>query len=302
LEPLLEAIFNDRTFNCRKDKGQLAGVECLKQDIYDESEGYTKDCYACKIDLKGFFMSIDKQLMTFLIDEFIVGNYHGEDKEELRYLCNVVTLHEPQLDCIKKSPEWMFRKLPDHKTLFRNENGKGLAIGNLFSQLFANFLLNPVDWYIEQDLGIKRHGRYVDDIYMVHKDKNALLTAIPRIREKLAEYGLKLNESKTYIQHYSKGIRFIGAMVKPGRTYALNKTIGSMTTRVLALNHAENLSEIELCVQSLNSYLGFLRQYDEYAVRRKILSMIDSRLYKYIHIKGHYESITIKRKYRRKRI
>jgi hypothetical protein len=300
LEPLLEEIFNPRTFNCRKGKGQLEGVEYLRRDIYEESEGYTRDCYVCKIDLKGFFMSIDKQMMAFLIDEFIVNNYFGADKEELRFLCNVVTMHEPQLDCIKKSPDWLFEKLPDHKTLFRNESGKGLAIGNLFSQLFANFLLNPIDWFIENELGIKAHGRYVDDIYMVHKDKGVLLATIPRIREKLAEYGLQLNESKTYIQHYTKGIRFIGAMVKPGRTYALNKTIGNAYNAITALNNSKNLDEMTHHIQSVNSYLGFLRQYNEYAVRRKLLLRLDKKLFKYIYIKGHYESITIKRKYRRK--
>lgn len=60
LEPLFEEIFSPRTFNCRKGKGQLYGINMLKDDIRKCSEDYTKDCYIMKLDLKGFFMSIDK--------------------------------------------------------------------------------------------------------------------------------------------------------------------------------------------------------------------------------------------------
>jgi hypothetical protein len=89
-------------------------------------------------------------------------------------------------------------------------------------------------------------------------------------------------------------------MVKPGRTYALNKTIGNAFNAITALNNTKNLDEMTHRIQSVNSYLGFLRQYNEYAVRRKLLLRLDKKLFKYIYIKGHYESIAIKRKYRRK--
>ena len=86
LNPLFEAIFSPRTFNCRKGKGQLYGINILKEDIRQCSENYTKDCYVMKLDLKGFFMSIDKLLLADMIDRFVVDNYRGSDKEELRWL------------------------------------------------------------------------------------------------------------------------------------------------------------------------------------------------------------------------
>ena len=49
LEPLFEQIFCDRTYNCRKGKGQLAGVTQLAEDIREESENYTKDAYEYQV-------------------------------------------------------------------------------------------------------------------------------------------------------------------------------------------------------------------------------------------------------------
>lgn len=298
LEPLLEEMFNPRTFNCRKHRGQLSGVERLRQDMYELSEGYTRDCWFMKLDLKGFFMSIDKRLLSDKVDAFIVERYEGADKDDLRWLCRVVILHRPQLDCIRKSPDCLFALLPDHKTAFRNDPDHGIAIGNLFAQIFANFLLSDLDWFIERTLSIIYHGRYVDDIYMGHTDKKVLLSAVPRIRHELELLGLQLNERKFYLQHYSKGIRFTGAFVLPGRSYTLNRTVGNFVSAVHRLIAARSLQQIREAVPSVNSYLGMLRHYNEYALRRKWLSTIPDRLFKYIYIKGHYDVVSIRKRYR----
>jgi hypothetical protein len=297
LEPLFEEAFSDRTFNCRKGKGQLCGIRQLEQDVKDCSDGYTRDCWIMKLDLKGFFMSIDKKLMEDIIDRFIVERYTNEDdKEDLRFLCRTVILHEPQLDCEKHSAQELFNALPDHKTLFRNEKGKGIAIGNLFSQIFANFYLNDIDWFVDKITPY--HGRYVDDIYMVDEDKNKLLESVPKIREELKKLGLKLNEKKFYLQHYSKGVKFTGAVVKPGRTYTANRTVGGFVNAIRRLNQTRSKKELKHAVQSVNSYLGFLRQHNEYGNRVTYLKKIDGRLFKYIYIKGNYEHIVIKKQFR----
>lgn len=298
LEPLFELVFSPRTFNCRKGKGQLYGVKMLEADIKEASNNYTTDCYIMKLDLQGFFMSIDKALLARMIDDFIVKYYTGEDIDDLRYLCQVVVLHCPEKNCERHSPREMWEHLPANKSLFTNGDGKGVAIGNLFAQLFANFLLNTLDWYIE-DLGIKYHGRYVDDFYCIHKDKQVLLSAVPKIRAKLAEFGLSINPKKFYFQHYTKGVEFTGAVVKPYRTYCCNRVLTNFIAAVRKLNRAKNIDDVTHAICSINSYLGLLRQYNEYGKRRKILKMIEPRVYQWIYIKGHYEIVAIKNQYKR---
>lgn len=300
LNPLFEKIFSPRTFNCRKGKGQLYGINILKQDIIECSNNYTEDCWILGLDLKGFFMSIIKRMLADMIDEFIVENYEGPDKEDLRFLCRVVILHRPEENCERHSPASYWDHLDKSKSLFTNGEGRGIAIGNLFAQIFANFLLNILDWYIEAE-GINHHGRYVDDFFCISKDKQKLLALIPKIRKLLAKYGLRLNEKKFYLQHYSKGIEFTGSIVKPGRVYTCNRTITNAISMVKRLNKATTITKVEHCVNSLNSYLGLLRHTNEYHNRRRILSMISPHIFKeYVFVKGHFEVLAIKRKYRKR--
>lgn len=300
LEPLFELVFSPRTFNCRKEKGQLYGAKMLQADIMECSENYTTDCYIMKLDLKGFFMSIDKQMLADKLDRFIVEYYKGDDIEDLRYLAHVVIAHSPEKNCERHSPASFWDFLPPNKSLFTNGEGKGVAIGNLFAQLFANFLLNELDWYLEV-LGIKYHGRYVDDFYCIHKDKAVLLSAVPKTRAKLAELGLSLNDKKFYFQHYTKGVEFTGTVTKPYRVYSCNRTIANFVAAILRLNNAKTIRQVRHAVCSINSYLGLLRHSNEYATRRKVLGMIDKRMFEYVYIKGRFEILALKNKYKVRR-
>ena len=299
LEPLFELVFSPRTFNCRKEKGQLYGINILKQDIRDCSENYTRTCWIMKLDLQGFFMSIDKALLADLIDRFITQYYTGSDIDDLRYLCRIVVLHCPEKNCERHSPAHYWDYLPANKSLFTNGEGKGVAIGNLFAQLFANFLLNEFDWFLEK-IGIKYHGRYVDDFYCIHQSKAVLLNAVPLIRDKLAEFGLTLNPKKFYFQHYTKGVEFTGAVVKPKTSYCCNRTITNFIADVRRLNNAKTLRQVEHAVCSINSYLGLLRHHNEYGMRKKVLGMIERHAYEYIYIKGRYEIVALKNKYKKR--
>lgn len=297
LSPLMEDIFGDRIFNCREGKGQLYGVKMLEKDIKECSDNYTTDCYVMTLDISSFFMSINKQMLYELVDKFIVEHYFEQDKEDLRFLCKVVILHCPEKDCERHSPIEFWSHLPKSKSLFTNGNSLGMAIGNLFVQLFANFLL----WFLEEvfdRFDIKYHGRYVDDMYAISRDKGKLFALIRAIREKLAELGLKLNEKKFYMQHYSKGVRFTGAIIKPGRSYVLNRTVNRLKLSIERLNNAKNDYQVNRAVCSINSYLGILRQHNEYSIRKRMLCSISHDVFKeYVYIKGRYESVKIKKKH-----
>lgn len=298
LEPLFEKVFSPRTFNCRKGKGQLYGVQMLYNDIIICSQNYTRDCYIMKLDLQGFFMSINKVMLADMLDAFVLEQYQGDDIEDVRYLCKTLILHSPEKDCERHSPARYWDHLPANKSLFTNGESLGVAIGNLFSQLFANFLLNVLDWYLLKDLGFVHVGRYVDDFYIIHTDKQRLLSAVPKIRELLARYGLKLSPTKFYIQHYTKGVEFTGSVVKKQRIYTSNRTVKNFVMAIRRLNRAETVPEVEHAVNSINSYLGCLRHGNEYNTRRKILQKIEPHCFKWIYIKGHYEVVALKNKYK----
>jgi hypothetical protein len=69
--------------------------------------------------------------------------------------------------------------------LFHSTPQSGLPIGNLTSQVFANFYVNSFDHFIKHDCGIRYYGRYVDDLILVHHDKAYLKALIPLIKATL---------------------------------------------------------------------------------------------------------------------
>ena len=93
----------------------------------------------------------------------------------------------------------MWDSLPSNKSLFSLPKDKGLAIGNLTSQIFANFYMSFFDDWICSIKGIE-YGRYVDDIILISSDKKLLLKLIPKIRIFLKEnLELELNNKKFYL-------------------------------------------------------------------------------------------------------
>jgi len=122
--------------------------------------------------------------------------------------------------------------------------------------------------------------------------------AIPKIRAKLAEYKLRINEKKFYLQQYRKGVEFTGAIVKPHRVYACNRTINNFIGAVRRINRAKSIDDIAKCVSSINAYLGLLRHYNEYKTRRRIVNGISPAVMEYLYIKGDYKNIAIKKEFR----
>lgn len=305
LEPLFENVFNDRTYNCRKGKGQLYGVMQLKTDVIACSKNFTQPCWYLKCDMKGFFMSIPRKKLADKIDKFIVDNYTGEDKDDLRYLSRVTIMNDPLVGCRRKSPKWLMAKVPVGKSLETSEPEHGLPIGNLTSQHNANFWLSEFDWMIEKFLNINYHSRYVDDFILLSNDKNRLLNCIQPIRSYLKDMNITLHPKKITIQDAYKGINFTGMVIKRDRLYIGNRTVGNLINLVHYINANINkcsLSDLKRYTCSLNSYLGLMCHCNNYAIRRKALSMLNDEFYRYVYIKGRFRCVRIKERYRMKNV
>lgn len=296
VEPWFESIFGERTFNCRKGKGQLFGIKMLRDDIRKCSDNYTKDCYIAKFDLQGFFMSIDKELLCKMLVDYVGSVYVGDDKEDLLWLIKVVVMHNPQDNCVRRSPLAMWDLLPKNKSLFTCGRGKGVPIGNLSSQLFANFFLYHLDRFLDS-LGFEYHGRYVDDFYIIHPSKEYILKCVPKIRAFLNDkLHITLHPKKFYIQHYSKGVTFTGAIVKYGRIYPAKRAVTNYHAALKRLNQAKNLKQLEHCIASVNSYLGLMIHYDSYTIRRgKFARVVNADTWGKIYVKGHFQAVHIRK-------
>lgn len=217
------------------------------------------------------------------------------DLDLILYLLEKTIFNDPRKNCILKTGKNSWRGLPESKSLFFARQNCGLPIGNLTSQLFGNVYLNDFDHFVKRDLKIKYYGRYVDDFVMVAKDKSCLKEAIPEIKKYLNDkLKLTLHPHKMYLQHFSKGVKYLGAVIKPYRIYIANRTKGNFYRALEAQNrivsdHKPTDDEKNRFISIMNSYLGIMKHCKTYKIRKQ---MIENRLSpnwrKWIPVKGDY--------------
>ena len=302
LEPLFEREFIKDNYNCRVEKGTLYGINRLHEQVRECSENYTQPCYIAKFDMQGFFMSIHKPTLLKMLITFIKENYKEDDVDIILELVTKIVNNCPQNNCIKKSLDFMWDDLPANKSLFTVDKDYGLPIGNLTSQMFANFYLNAFDKLMVEKF--KYYGRYVDDFFVISKDKKLLLDSIPWIRNYLKDnLKIVLHPKKLYIQYYKKGCKFIGAVVKGKFKYSANRTVAYLHQTIFKFNNLAEKYEhypaekAEHFISVLNSYYGFLGKYESYNIRKKYANMISKRWYEVVDIAPDYSKFICKEEY-----
>ena len=251
-------------------------------------------------------MSIDKNVLYRMLYEFINEKYHQPDKYVLLRLVKQVVYHNPEDNCVIKGRRADWNGLPYYKSLFWSSRYCGLPIGNLTSQIFANFYLDRLDKFVAEELEMAYYGRYVDDFVLIDRSKERLLEARDKICAFLQrQLKLNLHPQKFYLQHYKKGVRFIGAVIKPNRVYIGNRTKGNLYRKiyqqlpVLAQSVEHVLEGIVKFASSINSYIGFMRHYDTYRLRSKILKLLDDTFLGEIsELRPHAEKFALDKRFR----
>lgn len=285
---LFEKLFSDESYSCRAGKGTLYGINSVYEMMKKCSNGYTSDCYVLRLDIHGFFFHIDKKILYKKLKKMIDENYFRTNKSSLLFMIEEVLRDNPTRNCKIRGEKSDWDGLPKTKSLFHSGEAKGLPIGNLTSQIFANFYLNDFDHYV---IGLDKdlfYGRYVDDIVIMHPSHDYLIEVKNIVDKYLkSELGLTLHPKKISLQHFAKGFAFIGAYIKPGRIYPGKRLRRSFYLRIQSLNqewihnHKKiNRPLIEKTLSSINSYFGLLKHFDSWRVKLKGWNMLDERIRK----------------------
>lgn len=322
LEPLFEYKFvsqGNLSFNCRKGFGTDKCVTSIAHGIKRVTRGYRKEAWIFKGDIVGFFMNINKELLWYLLERFITrwrynSNRNGFEFYGLYDMPNMywdillmavrtTVMHHPERNCILNSPVEWWHNLEPNKSLFTNDNGE--PIGNLTTQLFANFFMSFFDSYVVAlfEGHEYAYARFVDDWTIVCDDKAFLLASIDKMDAFLRKLRLEMHRDKRYFQQASHGVMFVGSFIKPNRIYLSNRTLARFEERVIGFSRLMRERELNAldcerieCV--VNSYLGFCKNRRTYNRRKKIFALFDDNFNKYFVIRGDYKSIRTKQKYR----
>jgi RNA-directed DNA polymerase len=140
---------------------------------------------------------------------------------------------------------------------------KGMPLGNLTSQFFANIYLNELDYFVKHKLKAKFYIRYVDDFVLLHKSRKQLGTWKSKIeiflREKLK---LELHPDKSRIIPLSKGIDFVGFRNNYYFRLLRKRNIRNMQRKIQLFNSGEIFYEKFFEIfQSWNAYANWSNCY-----------------------------------------
>lgn len=312
ISPMLERSFIADSYSCRKDKGTLYGIRRLEYHIRSCSDNFRRSCYLLKLDVRGYFMNIDRcklyEMLCVRFDRYARRPAFGGktweqvlDYDLIRYLTREIVFNDPTRNCFFLGDRTLWQGLPRSKSLFYTPEQCGLPIGNLTSQLFSNVYLDEFDRYVKRELCCRHYGRYVDDFFIVHTDRNYLRSLIPRLRHFLAsELHLTLHPDKIVLQHCSKGVVFLGACVKPYRRYPARRTVDLFRTSVRRMEAECRRSQlssrrIARMLSVLNSYCGYLAHFKAYRILDG--QFRDSPLRRYFDFTADYGKAVLKKEF-----
>ncbi len=233
LYPHFDKIFIYDSYSCRLGKGTHRAIKRFKSFANKVSKNNTKTCWILKCDIRKFFASIDQEILLKILNESM------EDKDI----------------------SWLLEKVI--KSFYSTEEGKGLPLGNLTSQLLVNIYMNKFDQWIKHKMKVKYYVRYADDFVVLSQSKNYLLELIPKIQNFLEEeLKLSLHPNKVFIKTFYSGVDFLGWVHFPKHRVLRTATKKKMFRNLLLNNRKDSTTQ---------SYLGLLRHGNSYKLERGII-------------------------------
>ncbi len=245
--PRFERTFIADSCACIPGRGTLYAVRRIEAKVRSITQSFSRPAFYLKLDLANFFVSIRKPTLA----ELLARRIH---EPWWRALTEAVLFHDPRPDAILQSPPAKMALIPPHKRLANQSADRGLPIGNLSSQFFANVYLDELDQFCKHRLHVRHYVRYVDDFVLLHESPQQLNAWRAEIEAFLADrLALQLNPRKTILQPVARGIDFVGQLIQPWRTIVRRRTLATAIARTAAADPADLLT-------TANSYFGLLRQ------------------------------------------
>lgn len=258
LFPLYEKTFIFDSYACRKGKGTHKAADRLQYWLR-QTERKPERYYYLKMDISKYFYRVDHDILLKILARRI------KDQRLLNLL-------EKIINCESMNFGLPPGKEPDEVAVSDRLSNKGMPIGNLTSQMFANIYLNEVDQYAKHELGLHYYIRYMDDIIILHHDKKYLAEVKELLRAFLSdELRLDLN-NKTTIRPCSMGVDFVGF-----RIWSTHRRLKKKTAVKIKRNLKNQIAKVKAGEErkdrldrSVASYRGILSHFNSYGLRQSL--------------------------------
>lgn len=254
IEAPLDRAFIFDTYACRRGKG-------VHRAVARYQNWANRYRYALQMDIKKYFPSIDQgRLKAKLADRI-------KDEKTRGLLDEIIDSYPSVARDTNASPQGERQIVSECK---------GIPIGNLTSQFFANLYLDDFDHRMKEKLGLKAYLRYVDDLVVLNDDKSRLSEIRRQVQEQLLFDRLRLHPNKAHIVPTHRGIDLLGYRVFPGYRRLLNGNVSRFNRRMHKLGKGFKSGRITLkeIKPHVDAWLGHARQADTEGLRRKVFSGI----------------------------
>lgn len=188
LKPILQPKLIYDNYATQDGKGSGLAIKRAKKFVYQyhKEHDWEQNGWVLSCDIKKYFYSIDQTIAMDMVRKLDI------DDKLKDMLCNQIRAYGYKFN------------------YYTDEPNRGICIGFQTSQWIAVYYLNGLDHFIKEELGIRYYGRYMDDFYLIHENKEYLKECKKRIQDYVeSKLNLKLNK-KTYIYPLSQGLTFIG--------------------------------------------------------------------------------------------
>ncbi|HTU23243.1 MAG TPA: reverse transcriptase domain-containing protein [Gemmataceae bacterium] len=261
LEPILDRHFHPDSYACRSGKGTHAAAQRLQQLM--RRYRYTLQC-----DVRKFFPSIDHAILKERFRRVV------KDRRLLGLMDLIVDSSNDQ--------ERVMCWFPGDELFTPATRRKGLPIGNLTSQWFANWYLTALDHQVGNEMRLG-YVRYCDDFILLANDKSRLKAIVPELVERLASARLVLHRDRTHVAPSRAGRTFVGFRVTPASRRIRNGNVRSFLRRLRWMRRAfrsRQLSQDDV-QRRLMGWLGHAAQADSLPLIAKLASG-------WVFVHGHF--------------
>mgnify|MGYP001378713140 CR=1 FL=1 len=263
ISPILEKHLISDTYANRVGFGTHKALKRFTQ--FARSSAYSLQC-----DIYKYFPSIDHQILKDLLQRKI------KCADTLWLIDKIIDNSNPQIP--------VNLHFPGDDLLTPLHRRRGLPIGNLTSQTFANFYLSSFDHFIKQELKVKKYLRYVDDFALFSDSKPELKNIQTKLPDFLASLRLKLHPQKNQIISTQKGVNFVGFRVFPEVIRVRSNNLHQGRKRIkqnLFYRKYDVITDTDF-QRSLNGWFAHLEHGDTWQIRQKILKNLPPELFKLI--------------------
>lgn len=249
IEPFFEKSFISDSFANRKGKGTLKAIERFDYCARKVSHGFTRGCFVLKADIRHYFETVDHDILISILQKKIPD-------ERVISLIKII--------------------LANHQTA---QIGKGMPLGNLTSQFFANVYLNELDQFVKHQLKVHYYIRYVDDFVIIDSSWERLQEFKVKIDLFLRTHlQLTLHPDKSRILRLENGVPFLGMRLYPHHKRIIKKNVLRFDRKLSFLKSQYDCGflEREKAVETLEGWMAYISYAHTFKYRKHVIRQFNN--------------------------